>query len=173
MRWISGVTLCSDRWRSDMSKAASLPPRPRVRDPRTQPAFQPARLPQANGGAAPAVGTRDSNERIKIQFLSVYYYLNINYADLLQIRASQPGSERDAAEHRILRRIERALRQRDALEDHYAPLGILAEPVMHHGFAMDLQFTFGTVNAQGRPRSEGLRMSGYMALPRRSDPPNT
>jgi hypothetical protein len=155
-----------------MSKAARLPPRPRVRDPRTQPAFHPALLPQANGGAPPAVGTRDSIERIKIQFLSVYYHLNIGYAELLQVRASQPESKGDAAEHRILRRIERVLRQRDALEDHYAPRGIMAEPVMRHGFAVDLQFTFGTVNAQGRPRSDGFRMSGYMALPPRSDPPS-
>jgi hypothetical protein len=124
-----------------------------------------------NGGTAPSVGTRDVNERIKIRFLSVYYKLNSGYADLLQVRASLPGSERDAAEHRILRRIERALRQRDALEDHYAPVGIMAEPVMCQGFAMSLQFTFGTVNAQGRPRSEGFRMSGYMALPQRPNNP--
>lgn len=164
-------SLCSYTSRSDMSKAAILPPRPHVRDPRTQPAFQPAHFPQANGGTAPAVGTRDSNDRIKLRFLSVYYHLNIGYTDLLQVRASQPGSERDAAEHRVLRRIERTLRQRDALEDHYAPLGIMAEPVMCQGFAVNLQFTFGTVNAQGRPRSEGFRMSGYMALPQRPDNP--
>lgn len=155
-----------------MSKTASLPPRPHVRDPRAQPAFQPAHFPQGNGSPAPAVGTRDSIERIKIQFLSVYYRLNVGYADLLQVRASQPGSEQKTAEQRVLRRIERALRQRDALEDHYAPLGIMAEPVTRQGFAVDLRFTFGTVNAQGRPRSEGFRMSSYMALPRIPDNPN-
>jgi hypothetical protein len=154
-----------------MTKTPGLPPKPSTRDPRQRPGFDPALFPRAHGAAAPPVGSRDPTDRTKLQFLSVYYELNACYANLLQVRAAPPSPARNTAERRILRRIERTLRRRDAIEDHYAPIGILAEPIMQAGFAIDIHFTFATLNNQGRPRSEGCRMSAYMALPRASTEP--
>jgi hypothetical protein len=148
-----------------MARTSVLAPKPRVRDPRGAAGFHQGWYPSANGGEAPAAGARDRNERIQIEFLAVYYELNVGYAALLEVRAARSGEGRCGAERRQLRGIERGLRRRDALEDHYAPLGVVAEPVMREGFAVDVRFTFGNVDASGRLRTEGYVTSAYVALP--------
>jgi hypothetical protein len=60
--------------------------------------------------------------------------------------------------------VERALRCRDDLEDHYACTGVIAEAVFVKGKAVDIRFTFGNVNAAGRPRSAGYAISVYVPL---------
>jgi hypothetical protein len=135
------------------------------RDPRSRSGFEPAWYPTANGAPAPAPDAVSRNERIELEFLEMYYELNRTATELTGVRRGAPGPERDRAERRVLRRIDRALASRDALEDRYAPLGILAEPVMRDGLAVDVRFTFGDVDDRGRPRSEGYRMSAYAPLP--------
>jgi hypothetical protein len=146
-----------------MNPSSQLPFKPRIPDPRRQADFDPARYPAASGGAIPPTGRSDPLEPIQNQFLAVYYHLNVAHAALLHARAERdgsPGSERNA-----LRRIERALRWRDTLEDYYAPFGIIAEPQLKQGFALKVRFTFGAVTQQGFPRSQGYRMSAYISLP--------
>jgi hypothetical protein len=152
-----------------MVRTCQLAPKPRVRDPRGGLGFCHERYPAANGGEAPARGARERNERIQIEFLAVYYELNVGYAALLDVRRTQLGEGRRGAERSQLRRIERALRRRDALEDHYAPLGVVAEAVMRDGYTVDVRFTFGDVDASGRLRTEGYVTSAYVALPMRRD----
>jgi hypothetical protein len=146
-----------------MNPSSQLPFKPRIPDPRRQADFDPARYPAASGGAIPPTGTRDPLEPIQNQFLAVYYHLNVAHAALLHARAAGDGSS--GSERNALRRIERALRWRDSLEDYHAAFGIIAEPRFDHGFAVEVHFTFGAVTRQGFPRSQGYRMSAYISLP--------
>ena len=65
----------------------------------------------------------------------------------------------------MLQEVEHALRDRDAMEDVHAPYGTIAEPAMNKGIAVDLRFTFGNVNAHGRPRSQPYVSEGTIDVP--------
>jgi hypothetical protein len=116
---------------------------------------------------------RTRNQRLQRDFLAVYYNLNRENARLLEIR-SRPMSRarREKEERAQLRRIDHALQRRDALEDHCAPLGVIAEPAMRDGFAVDLALTFGNADAQGRPRTDKIQIfSTFIPVPLPSDFP--
>jgi hypothetical protein len=117
-----------------------------------------------NGKEAPPANTRDRNEQITLEFLSAYYALNCEHASLLHLRQDTESRARAAAELERLQAIEAVLIQRDALEDKYAPMGIIAEPIVENGFTADIKFTFGSVNASGRLRGAPMMSSASIAI---------
>jgi hypothetical protein len=137
-------------------------------DPRSQPNFQPSHFPRANGKEAPPAHTGDRNEKVVLEFLAVYYALNCEHATLREVRHNAASSQQAAVERERLQAIEKVLIQRDGLEDKYAPIGIIAEPVVENGFTIDVKFTFGSVNAAGRLR--GAPMTSSTTIPIRLPP---
>src|SRR5438874_2042632 len=119
-------------------------------DPRSRSDFRPQYYPKANGEAAPPIDSVGRNERITLEFLAAYYDLNCQYSRLLEMRASAGSPERNRAEQESLLTVERLLIIRDQLEDRYAPLAVIAEPVVQGGFTIDLGLSFGNVDATGR-----------------------
>src|SRR5688572_9309256 len=98
-------------------------------DPRLRGDFVPEHYPRANGKDAPPLGAVEQNEVIILAFLAAYYELNRAYAHLLEARGRAPSPERSQAEREALEAIERTLILRDELEDHYAPRGVIVEPI--------------------------------------------
>ena len=139
-----------------------------INDPRGQPDFEFSHYPKANGKEAPPANAGDRNERIVLEFLSVYYALNREHAKLRDVRQTAESPQRTAQERERLQDIEKVLIQRDSLEDKYAPIGIIAEPVVQNGFTVDVKFTFGSVNAAGRLR--GAAAISSAAIPVRLPP---
>jgi hypothetical protein len=135
-----------------------------VEDPRGRGDFRPEFYPKANGGDDPPPEATSRNDRIRIEFRAVYYRLNCEYARLQEARASAESSGRAKMESECLRAIEKILILRDGLEDHHAAFGVICEPVVTNGYAMDLKFTFGDVTATGRLRSVPLESSGAVAI---------
>ncbi|MBN2507082.1 MAG: hypothetical protein JXQ71_10340 [Verrucomicrobia bacterium] len=147
----------------------TLPPdssRPgEVDDPRSRPDFRPEHYPLANGHGAPPVGAMERNDRITLEFLAVYYDLNCDYAQLLEVRQRPPSPERVGAERTCLQTIEKGLIARDRLEDHYASLGVLTDPIAREGFTRDLKIHFGNVDAAGRRRRDYYTLTAYVPIP--------
>jgi hypothetical protein len=100
-----------------------------------------------------------------LEFLSLYYHLNCQYAALLQVRKKPKSPRRTRTETEHLRVIEKIVIARDRLEDRYAPCGVIAEPIVEKGFTVDITFSFGNVDALGRPRSGSLRVTTYIPIP--------
>jgi len=134
-------------------------------DPRRRADFRLPYSPTANGKDAPAVGAAGRNDRLVLEFLAAYYHLNCHYAALLEIRANPDPTQRAAAERNCLQAIERALIARDGLEDRCAPFGLIAEPVVENGFAVDVKFSFGNVDAKGKARSEIYTLTACVPIP--------
>jgi hypothetical protein len=134
-----------------------------ILDPRGLPDFVPSLFPLANG-IAPAASADPRNDQVVLAFLAAYYELNVRWIELRELRSRphQPGFAE--AERTALQTIEAALRQRDELEDRFAPYGIIAEPVLRDGIALDIQFTFGSVNAMGRFRAQPVVSSGELTF---------
>jgi hypothetical protein len=135
-------------------------------DPRKASDFNADWYPKADGREAPAVDTSDACDRIRLQFLAVYYELNGGYARLQAFRNAIPKKPGTAqpGELTALKQIEELLRRRDALEDQFAPLGVIAEPVMQQGFTLDVRFSFGAE----RPDPDlqgGFYSSAYITIP--------
>jgi hypothetical protein len=155
-------------------------PGTRLPDPRKAPDFHADFYPTANGKATPPARSTDANHKLVLEFLAAYYEINRRYARLSRIRAQRPSANRQRRERESLTEIEAALRHRDELEDRYTPHGLVAEPVMKNGFAVDLQFTFGNVDSEGRARNQARFSSAtiQIALPpgvklTRPPPPRT
>jgi hypothetical protein len=134
-------------------------------DPRQRPDFQPDHYPKVDGHEAPPGNAPERNDRIKAEFCAVYYDLNRLYARLLNARKTLTGATGKAAEREIIQAIEKVLIGRDALEDRFAPLGVIAEPVVEGGFTKDLRCSFGDVDATGQRRSELFTITTYAPLP--------
>jgi hypothetical protein len=100
-----------------------------------------------------------------LEFLALYYDLNRQYAALLQVRKEPKSAGQASTEHEHLRAIEKTLISRDRLEDHCAPFGVIAEPLIEKGFTVDVTFSFGNIDARGRPRSEGIKVTAYVPIP--------
>ena len=143
------------------------PPQPDVafQDPRSESGFQPQHFPRANGKAPPPVDAAKWEERVMIEFLAAYYELNRAYAALLRIRTRPQPSQAASEELECLQLLEGRLVRRDALEDRYAPAGVIAEPVNQEGFTVDVQFRFGSRDPVGRRRFDALTMAAYVPIP--------
>ena len=134
-------------------------------DPRSRDGFLPQYYPSANGKYAPPVEATERNDRILLEFLAAYYELNREYARLREVRQQPDSPARIEAERERMQTIEKALIRRDGLEDRYAPLGVIAEPVVKMGFTTDLKISFGNVDAAGRRRSDWYTMTACVPIP--------
>jgi hypothetical protein len=145
------------------------PPQPdlqnSLKDPRCSRGFLPQHHPRVNGREAPPVDTTEGNERITIEFLAAYYHLNCEYSRLLEVRRSPVSPCRCEAEKNALQAIEKVLIVRDSLEDRYAPLGVITEPVVQDGFTVDLNIRFGNVDAAGGRRTDAYTLTAYVPIP--------
>ena len=164
-------------------------------DPRNRADFQPSLYPKANGAVPapagppttdPSLDLPDRNHRIVLEFLAAYYDINCRHRQLVEARAVADPVQRLPREHECLRAIEKTLIRRDALEDQYAPFGIIAEPLAKDGYTIDVKFTFGNINAAGRLRGTPLSSSATipirlprgvklenLTLPDKTPPPNS
>jgi hypothetical protein len=134
-------------------------------DPRERPEFRAEFYPSAGGQLPPEPGAPDPHDRVKLEFLGAYYAINRAQDHLAGVRTQVPGESRKQLERAALEQVECALRDRDALEDFYAPYGIIAEPVMQEGRAVDVRFTFGDVDAEGRKRNQPRFSSAFINIP--------
>jgi hypothetical protein len=132
-------------------------------DPRVHPDFIPSLFPLANG-AAPVASADPRNDQVVLAFLAAYYELNVRWNELRELRSRPDQPDFGHCERTTLQGIETALRRRDELEDRFAPFGIIAEPVLKDGIALDIQFTFGSVNAAGRFRAQPVVSSGNLTF---------
>jgi hypothetical protein len=135
-------------------------------DPRKAPGFNPDWYPKADGREAPASDSTDACDRIRLQFLAAYYELNCAYTCLQAFRSANPKKPgaAQAGELTALKQIEELLRRRDALEDQFAPLGVIAEPVMQQGFTVDVTFSFGA-ERRATDLQGGVYSSAYISIP--------
>ena len=134
-------------------------------DPRQCAGFSPQFYPIANGAEAPPVDARAQNDRIVLEFLAAYYRLNCQYARLLEVRKQPASPERTDAERKCLQEVEKVLIIRDALEDRYAPLGVITEPVVREGFTVDLKVQFGNMDGAGRRRCDLYTLTTVIPVP--------
>jgi hypothetical protein len=136
-----------------------------LEDPRCCTGFLPHYHPRVNGGEAPPVDTMEGNERMTIEFLAAYYHLNCEYSKLLEIRQRPAGPVRSEAEMKALQALEKILIVRDSLEDRYAPLGVITDPVVKDGFTVDLNIRFGNADAAGRRRTDAYTLTAFVPIP--------
>jgi hypothetical protein len=134
-------------------------------DPRSRGDFLPQYYPKVNGRDAPPLDAAERNDRLALEFLAAYYDLNRAYAGLLQVRLEPATTQRQEAERKGLQAVERLLIMRDSLEDRYAPLGVIVEPVVEGGFTVNLIISFGNVDAAGRRRSEAYTITARVPIP--------
>lgn len=134
-------------------------------DPRRRPDFQLLLFPGVNGREAPPPDAKERNDRIQLEFVAAYYDLNCAHALLAETRLEPDSSERAGKETKRLQSVERLLIIRDALEDQYAPFGVIAEPVVKDGFTMNLIISFGNVDAAGKLRSELFTITACVPIP--------
>jgi len=134
-------------------------------DPRSRDGYLPQYYPTANGRHAPPADAAERNDRITLDFLAAYYELNREYARLREVRQQPDSPERNEADRERLQAIEKVLILRDGLEDRYAPLGVIAEPVVKDGFTVDLKVSFGNVDAAGRQRSDLYTITTFVPIP--------
>ncbi len=126
------------------------------------PGFVPEFYPSANGGRIPEAM---ANESVVREFLAAYYDINVRAAELQRVREARGIRAGDTSERAALAALDAALRRRDELEDRHAPRGVVAEPVLRNGFTVDVQFTFGHINAAGKPRSHKIVSSAFISIP--------
>jgi hypothetical protein len=134
-------------------------------DPRHRSEFRQEFHPRVNGRETSALNASDRNDRVSLEFAAAYYDLNAGYARLLETRKSLETPEHRENEKKCLQSIEAALIVRDRLEDHYAPFGVIAEPVVKDGFTVNVKISFGNVDAAGRRRSEEYTITARVPIP--------
>jgi hypothetical protein len=145
--------------------ATSLPSPGSFDDPRSRGDFLPQYYPRANGKAAPPTTASERNDRIILEFLAAYYHLNCEYSRLVEVQKQPASPERNDAERQRLQAIEKVLIGRDGLEDRYAPMGVVVEPAVKDGFAVNLNISFGNIDAAGRRRSDLYTITAFAPVP--------
>jgi hypothetical protein len=108
------------------------------KDPRTGSNFLPEFLPLCDLGDPPPADTTNRNDRVRLEFLAVYYELNLASAELMTARREIGSAETARLEQKVAEFGQR----RDRLEDYYTPYGVIAEATMAHDIAINLTFTF-------------------------------
>jgi len=134
-------------------------------DPRIETGFQAHHYPAVNGQRGPAADATGRNDRITLEFLATYYRLNVEYQRLEEARKNRDALRRAELERECLQGIEKVLILRDSLEDRYAPLGVIADPVVKGGFTVDLKIHFGNVDAAGRRRTDVYTLTAVVPVP--------
>ena len=111
----------------------------------------------------------DSRQQLISQFLEAHYRINLAYARLLALRKERQYRVPKRLEQPFTERIEKAIIEREKLEDRYASRGVIATPVYIAGFAVDVRFVDAhTARLQNAPvitRSASVRLS--IRLPHR------
>jgi hypothetical protein len=133
-------------------------------DPRSESDFDPAFYPLAGGCPPPSPESNDRDDRIKLEFCAVYYQLNRINARLTDLRKQQGEPAAGDQERCLLMEVEGTLRLRDALEDRYTPLGVIAEPIAKDGFTVDFKFTFGDRSVLREQRTRLLSSTALLFL---------
>lgn len=135
-------------------------------DPRLQTDFDPKLFPKAKGNAVLIPEIKDPNERITLEFCTVYYELNRLYASSKRAREQEQSPERSVQERALMQEIEKYLRIRDELEDRYAPYGVIAEAITQDGFTRDIIFTFGNRAVASRRQTRFVSSSALLIFPK-------
>jgi len=148
-----------------MTPMSYVTPSNAFEDPRCRIDYQARYYPTANGQAAPPIDATGQNSRIVLEFLAAYYHLNREYQRLLEIRKHPDSPQRREAERECLQAVEKVLIVRDRLEDVYAPLGVITDPVVSEGFTVDVSIKFGNVDAAGRRRTDLYTLTAYVPIP--------
>ncbi len=107
-----------------------------MKDIRREPDFDPTLFPICDGKPFALTDARGRLGQIKLSFLSAFYRTNQAYAWLVAHRKRKRAATLHARERAILQAIEQTLRAREALDDRYAPRGIIAAPVYRNGFVV-------------------------------------
>jgi hypothetical protein len=110
-----------------MSDPASFEPSAGSHDPRLDPGFQPEHWPLCNGAESPAPVAPDLHSRRCIEFLALFYRLNVLNSQLHAARLVNSAQDRIKA---ILDQIATVTETLEATEDRYAPIGFFGEPLM-------------------------------------------
>ena len=106
-----------------------------------------------------------ANERVVREFLGAYYDIDVRATELRRVREARGFRRVNSDERAALQALEAALRCRDELEDRHAPRGVVAEPVLREGITVDVRFTFGHINAAGKPRLHKIVSSAFISIP--------
>lgn len=80
------------------------------------------------------------------EFITAYHVINHRVRELRAIQAAPSSADQ---EHAAQQDVERALLERDAVEDRYARLGIIATPIVRDGFIREIRLS------TPRPQKEG------------------
>ncbi len=108
-------------------------------DPRNNSHFKPELYPRCHDGPAPEPNAPEPAARRKLALLTAYYQINL-CAQTLQTARQAPQRSKEV-EHAALKALEKALLARDALEDQYAPYGIVSSPKVEGGLVTEVSFT--------------------------------
>ncbi len=111
-----------------------------MKDIRKESDFNPALFPICDGKPFAFADAQQGLGQIKLSFLSAFYRTNQAYARLVAHRKRKRVVTWHAQERTILLAIEQVLRAREALDDRYAPRGIIAAPVYRNGFCVEVRF---------------------------------
>lgn len=134
----------------------------RIDDPRLTNDFDPALFPTADGLPLPPTVSDERDDKIKFDFCTVYYHLNILHAQLSRMRKNPADLASGEHEREILLKMEKYLRRRDELEDRFAPCGVIAEAQAKDGFTVNIKFTFGDHNILREQRSKLIKSSAMI-----------
>jgi len=129
-------------------------------DPRHQRGYSAKFMPLCDGGPPPPAGATDALARRKIEFLTVYYDLNVLYAKLEAVRRENGDAKR------LLKRIVLALRARDQVEDLYAPEGFFGEPEMEGVIFRNIRFSHARANAAAPAAESSFSLFVPLVLPK-------
>jgi hypothetical protein len=134
-------------------------------EPRLLSDFRPVFYPRVNNQEPPGIDAAERNDQVALEFAAAYYDLNTGYARLLEARAHPDLPERGELEKKCLQNIEELLIVRDRLEDQRAPFGVVAEPVVKEGFTVNINISYGNVDAAGKLRTEMYTITACVPVP--------
>ncbi len=127
-----------------------------MEDPRTDPRFRPELYPRCSDSAPPLDDAQPAAHR-QLALLAAYYQINCCAEALQAVRQSAERSP--AAERAALQELEKALLARDALEDQFAPYGLVSSPLVENGLITEVSFT-----SPNQPKIPVSSLSMYFAL---------
>jgi len=127
------------------------------KDPRLVTGFDRTAWPRCNGRLAPKLGAKGLHEKRCLEFLALYYRLNVLNKNLLAARRKAAPTARIKS---VLAKIHTATTELERLEDRYTPIGFFGEPIMDGVFYRDIKFTRPEL-----PRIAPSLHSSHIAIP--------
>jgi hypothetical protein len=87
-----------------------------------------------------------------VEFLQAYFRINLAYARLIAVRKSRGNRLPKHVKASRVAAIEKAIANREKLEDRYAAQGLMATPVYKNGLVVELHFVdVHTARVQAAP----------------------